>query len=144
MKLNQKISTKFFVLANIVIVISALVFFGSIYYILYLSDQPPQSLLGERLLTQKPKTLIIDLNQPEADSLSFDSSILLSGKTLPNVEVLVFSDTSDFVIKSKSDGTFTLNLELEEGVNQISVVVFDANGESKTIKRSVYYSKEKM
>ncbi|OGE38125.1 hypothetical protein A3D79_03565 [Candidatus Daviesbacteria bacterium RIFCSPHIGHO2_02_FULL_39_8] len=131
-------------MANIVIVISALVFFGSIYYILYLSDQPPQSLLGERLLTQKPKTLIIDLNQPEADSLSFDSSILLSGKTLPNVEVLVFSDTSDFVIKSKSDGTFTLNLELEEGVNQISVVVFDANGESKTIKRSVYYSKEKM
>lgn len=144
MKLNQKISTKFFVLANIAIVILTLVFFGGIYYILYLSDQPSQSLLGERLLTQKPKTLIIDLNQPEADSLSFDSSILLSGKTLPNVEVLVFSDSSDFVIKSKNDGTFTVNLELDEGVNQISVVVFDENGQSKAVERLVYYSKEKL
>ena len=143
--MNKKISTKFFIISQILILICALIFLGWIYYILYLDNKPPSSnSLGDKLFTQNPTTLIIDLNQPDEDALTFESSILISGKTIPSVEVLIINETEDFVVKSKADGNFSATLDLIEGVNRIEAVVFDENGQSKSVKRTIFYSKEKI
>lgn len=145
MKLNQKISTKFFIISQMLILLSGLIFLGSLYYILYLSYPTSSSFsLGEKLFTQPPKTLLIDLDQPDQDSLTFEPSILISGKTSPNMDILILSDVEDFIVKSKNDGNFSTALDLNEGVNRIVAVVFDASGQSRLVERSVFYSKEKL
>lgn len=144
MKFNQKISLRIFIISHILILTGSLIFLGWLYFVLYLEYKPSLSSLGERIFTQKPKTKILDLDQPSDDSLSFDSSILVSGKTTPNVEVLIFSDSQDLVVKSKGDGSFTANLDLDEGVNKIFAVTFDENGQSKSVERLIYYSKGKL
>ncbi len=86
----------------------------------------------------------MDLDQPDDNSLTFQSSIIISGKTAPVIDILITTDSDGLVIKSKSDGSFSTILELNEGVNKITVVVFDATGNSKSSQRTVYYSKEKL
>lgn len=145
MKIKQKISTKFFIISHISILIAAILFLGWLYYVLYLGHQPPtMSQLGEKLFTQKPKTILIDLDQPDEDSLVYDPSILISGKTTPNTDILIMSDSEDLIVRSKADGNFSISLDLSEGVNKISALVFETNGEARLTERQIFYSKEKL
>lgn len=145
MKLNQKISPKFFIISHILILLLAILFLGWLYYVLYWGQKPPTlSQLGEKLFTQKPKTILIDLDQPDEDSLVYDPSILISGKTTPNTDILIMSDGEDLIVRSKADGNFSVSLDLSEGVNKISAVVFETSGEARLSERLVFYSKEKL
>lgn len=144
MKLRKKLSTKQFIISHFFILIVSLTFIFGIYYILNIQYQKPSSLFAGGPLTVLPRSLRLDLDHPDGDSLSFQSSILLSGKTNPLNEVLIFTDSQDLVIKSKKDGSFSTVINLDEGDNKITAVVFDPNGDSKSIERSVYFSKEKL
>lgn len=144
MKLRKKLSTKHFVFFNFLILFTGLLFLFGLYYILNIQYQKPQDpfLIGP--ITRAPKTLMLNLDQPDQDFLSYSPSIVISGKTAPVTEVLISTDSSDSVIESKVDGSFSTVLHLDEGVNRINAIVFDSNGESKTSERTVYYSKEKL
>ncbi|MBI4035948.1 hypothetical protein HY383_03280 [Candidatus Daviesbacteria bacterium] len=144
MKLGTKLSTKSFIFSHLLILVLGLIFLGSLYYVLNVAYQPPKNDFLKGPVTSPPKTLRLDLDQPEQDSLSYSSSIIISGKTSPKKEVLVSTDNNDFVIESKIDGSFSTILNLEEGVNNITAVVFDALGDSRSASRTVYYSKEKL
>ncbi len=91
-----------------------------------------------------PKSLILDLDQPGDNLLTFQSSIIGSGKTAPAIDILISTDSNDLVIKSKIDGSFSTVLNLDESVNRITVAVFDATGDSRAAERTVYFSKEKI
>lgn len=106
--------------------------------------QKPKELFLYGPVTTAPKSLRLDLDQPDEDTLSFSSSIIVSGTTGPKKDVLISTDTNDFVILSKSDGSFSTVLNLDEDINRITVVVFDTTGDSRIAKRTVYYSKEKI
>lgn len=87
---------------------------------------------------------MLNLDQPDDNSLTFQSSIIISGKTAPGTEVLISTDTNNVVIKSKQDGSFSTVLDLDEGENRVTVIVFDTTGDSRSSERTVYYSKEKL
>ena len=95
-------------------------------------------------VTTSPKTLRLNLDKPDDDSLVFQNSIIISGQTTPFREVLIFTDSQDLVITSKKDGSFSTILNLDEGVNKITASVFDSDGDAKTQERTIYYSKEKI
>lgn len=144
-KLLKPISSKAFILSQLFILIVGLIFIFSLHY--YLETQSPASTfysLSQGPVTSPPKSLRLDLEQPDNDTLTFDSSIIVSGKTAPNTEVLISTNSEDLVLKSKSDGNFSTVLKLEGGVNQITVVVFDITGDSRSQDRTVFYSKEKI
>lgn len=141
---NKKLSLKAFIISQVLILIIGLLFLGSLYYILNIQYQKSSNPFANGPVTTPPKTLVLDLSQPDEDSLVFKSYILVSGQTSPGKEVLVFTDSQNLVTKSKLNGSFSTTLELEEGVNKITVVAFDNNGESKQIQRTLYYSKEKI
>ena len=143
MKLGKKLSAKQFFLSQLLILIAGLIFLGSLYYILNIRYQKPKD-FSSGPVTTLPKSLRLDLDQPAQDSLITASSILVSGKTGPSKEVLILTDAFDAVIKSKPDGSFSTVLNLDEGVNKITAVVFDATGDSRSAERIVYYSKEKI
>lgn len=144
MKLNKKLSTKQFIFSQFLILIASLVFLFGLFYILNIQYQKPTSPFSNGPLTTPPRTLRLDLDHPDDDNLTFQSSIIVSGQTAPLKDVLIFTNAQDLVITSKSDGSFSTILNLDEGVNKIVAAVFDATGDSKSAERTVFYSKEKI
>lgn len=144
MQLNRKLTTKHLILSQILILIIGLTFLGTLYFILNIQYQKPKNLFLVGPVTTLPKSLLLDLGTPDQDTLSFSSSIIVSGKTGPKKDVLISTDTRDLVIQSKADGSFSTVLNLDEGVNTIKVVVFDTTGEARSAERTVYFSKEKI
>lgn len=144
MKLNKKLSAKQFVLSHVLILTAGLIFLGGLYYILNIQYQKPKNLFLNGPVTTLPKTLRLDLEQPDDNLLTVGSSVVIAGQTAPGVVVLISKDTDDLVIRSKPDGSFSTVLDLDEGVNRITTAVFDATGDSRSVNRTVYYSKEKI
>lgn len=144
MKLGERLSTKYFVLSNILILLIALIFLGGLHYILNIQYQKPDQPFLEGPVTTPPKSLRLDLDQPDDDTLSYQSSLIVSGKTGPLMEIVISTDTQDLVIKSKLDGRFSTVINLKEGVNRITAAVFDTTGDFRSAERTVYYSKEKI
>lgn len=144
MKLKDKLSSSHFILSMTSILIIGLAFLAGLYYILNIQYQKPQNLFSNGPVTTPPRTLRLDLDQPVDDSLIFQSSIIVAGQTAPGINVLITTDTNDLVIKSAGNGSFSTVLNLDEGVNKIMVAIFDSIGDSKSVTRTVYYSKEKI
>lgn len=143
---SPKLESKTFILSQTLILLVSLVLIGILYYFLNLQYPTPLtnfSTLGGPI-TSEPKSLLLTVEEPENDKLVFKSTTLISGKTTPNLPVLISTESQDLVINSKGNGTFSTSLELDLGVNQIQVSVFDGNGDSRSETRIVYYSEEKL
>lgn len=141
---NTKFTTQQFIFSQILILTFGLIILGGLYYILNIQYQKPKNILLNGPVTTLPKSLTLNLDQPEDDSLSFQTAIIVSGKTAPLSDVLISTDNNDLVIKSKPDGSFSTVLNLDEGTNKVTATVFDATGDSRTTERTVYFSKEKL
>ena len=144
MKFTKKLSTKQFFFFHLLILITTLTLFFGLYYILNIQYQKSTNPFSNGPITTPPKSLRLDLDQPDDDILTYQSSIIISGKTSPLMDVLIFTDSQDLVIKSKPDGSFTIILNLDPGTTKIVAAVFDQTGDSRTTQRTVYYSKEQL
>lgn len=144
MKLRKKLSVKQFVLSQMLILTAGLIFLAGLYYILNVQYQRPKSLFADGPITLPPRTLRLDLDQPDDNSLIFQPSVIVSGQTASFADILIYTDTRSLVIQSKADGSFSTVLDLDEGASRITAVVFDPKGDSKSAERTVYYSKEKI
>lgn len=142
--MNKKLSNKIFVFFSILTLASGLFFIGALYFVINIQYQTPTNYSKLGPVTTLPKSLRIDLERPDENSLTFDQSIIVSGKTGPNLDVLIATNTQSFVIRSKQDGNFSMIIDLNEGINKITAAVFDATGDSRFEQRTVYYSKEKL
>jgi len=144
MKLNKQLSTKYFIISQLLILVIGLSALTGLYYILNIQYPTLSKPFLNGPVTTAPKTLRIELDHPDDMSLSFQSSIIVSGQTAPLTDVLIYTDSEDLMIKSQKDGSFSTVLNLDEGVNRVAAVVFDATGDSRSVERTVYYSKEKL
>jgi len=142
--LQRKISQKTFIISNLLILTLGLAAIFILYYIINLQYPLSQRPFQKGPVTTAPKTLRLELEQPDNDVLSFESSIIISGKTGPSLNVLIFSESEDKVLKSNPDGSFSTVFNLEEGINHIWVEIFDISGDKKMEERLVFYSKEKI
>lgn len=144
MKLTQKLSTNQFVLFISAIFIFGLIFIGGSYYLINTHLLDKGNGFSNGPITSAPKTLRIDLDQPDEDALQFSPDIIISGKTGSNLDILIMSPEKDFVIKSDSSGKFSTVIGLKSGPNKITAVVFDSSGDSRSAERNIYYSEEKL
>lgn len=144
MKLTKKVSTKHSTIFLILVFILGLSAIGWFHYLVNIQYQKSNKPFLNGPLTMPPKTLRLDLSSPDDDILTFQNSILISGQTSSFRKILIFTDSQNLVIESKNDGSFSETLNLDEGENKISVVVFDTNGDTREAERTVYYSKEKL
>ncbi len=142
--LGKKLSPKAFSLSFFLVFTVALFLLLGLHYTLNVQYQKRISQFSYGPVTTSPKSLRLDLQQPDDNSLVAQGSTVVSGKTGPSLDILISTGTSDLVTRSKSDGSFSTVLNLDEGVNIISVVVFDSTGDSRSDSRTVYYSKEKI
>lgn len=144
-KLSKKLSNKQFVVSQILILACGLLLVAGLYYLVNVQYPLVSNPYSQGLtVTTPPKSLRLDLDQPDNDLLTFSETVIVSGQTGPNMAVLISSQSQDLIVKSTPDGKFSFILSLEEGVNEISVVVFDATGDTRSETRTVYFSQEKI
>ncbi len=95
-------------------------------------------------LTSKASTLSLELEQPIDGTFTNQSSATVSGRTAPNTTVIIVNNQDTKVINSQPDGSFSTVVHLDEGVNNITVAIFNPIGDQKQIDVQVFYAKEKI
>lgn len=87
-----------------------------------------------------PQQLQVELTNVE-DNEAFDtSSISVSGLTQPDIWVAIGTEKKDYITKSNHDGLFEEQVDLTFGINDLTITVFDANGNSRIHTTRVVYS----
>ena len=80
------------------------------------------------------------LNSPKNEIIQEDSSISVSGTTLPSSFVVIFVDNKETITSSDESGNFSMEISLENGLNIITITVLDENGRSISTERTVIVS----
>lgn len=143
--MSKTLSTKAFIFSQIMILTIGIVTLLIINYFVNVKGQTAKlySPTGAPV-TSEPATLSLNISSPDGDILSFNSSIIVSGDTNPESTVLISSDAQNLILESKNDGSFSSTFSLDEGVNNITIAVFNKLGDIRTQNRTIYYSKEKI
>ncbi len=81
------------------------------------------------------KALFLQVDSPAEDDSVDSSRLQVSGSTIPGAVVSVDGD----LVKVKSDGTFSTEIKLDEGPNDVEVVASDRDGNEQSVIRSVIY-----
>lgn len=84
--------------------------------------------------------LVID--KPQNEDVISSRSVTVTGNTLPDTYVVAQSLSEEQVAKSSSNGSFQFTLDIEDGLNIISITAIFSDGTQKTEKRVITYSTE--
>ena len=143
--MGKRLTRKQFMLSQILILAVGLFLIVTLYYLVNIQYRQTANPYSQGLtVTTPPKSLRMDLNQPDDDLLTFTKEVIVSGQTGPNMDVLISSQSQDLIVKSTPEGKFSTIFDLNAGVNEIRVVVFDATGDTRSETRTVYFSEEKI
>ena len=134
-------------LAVVIVLIIGLGLTGGLYYVFNIQYRTPTSQLYSaslRPVTSEPVSLTLNLTSPDDDTLSFEGDILVSGKTSTGGTVIMDLNGDYSALETKPNGDFSATLKLQNGINNLILIAFDNLGNSKTEKRAIYYSTEKI
>lgn len=144
--MKKNIPSSLFIIVIIFLLLGGITFAGWIYYTMNYQtafklelDSPTG---GQ--ITQTPASLILELQQPDDNIVVFESGLIISGKTAPRLPVIISNQSQDIVINAKDDGSFSTVFNLDEGINNVHINIFDENGDQKSVEKSIYYSAEKL
>lgn len=82
----------------------------------------------------------LEIISPEDQSLLSQAKISLSGKTQAGSTVVVISEKTEDIVEVAEDGTFTSEVALVGGTNEITVIAFSPEGEEVTKNLYLVYS----
>lgn len=82
----------------------------------------------------------LNLVAPQDLLLTKTGKTSIEGKTLANTHILIQSETDTFYLKSDDQGTFSQEVSLSSGSNDLTVTALTDTGESSTKTVSVVYS----
>lgn len=141
--MSKNISTTSFIFAMLVILILGSAFFLALHF--YLNPQQiPVTFQNYQPVTALPVSLTLDLSNPDDNLLVFDSSVLVSGKTVSGALILMTINDQNQLLTASPDGYFSKTVKLSPQVNQISISTFDNLGNYKSEQRTIYFSEEKL
>jgi hypothetical protein len=137
------LSTKTFIISHLTILIMALIYFAGLYYILYPERFKP-AVIEYNAVTKEPVSLFLEITNPEDDIMVTDPNLIISGKTSPNASIIISNGENDAGLQSDKNGEFSKVFSLNPGANIIEIDTYDTDGNSKTVIKEVYYSKEEL
>ncbi|HCR81018.1 MAG: hypothetical protein UY13_C0001G0028 [Candidatus Pacebacteria bacterium GW2011_GWB1_47_8] len=82
------------------------------------------------------------INSPLDESVQNQSTVSISGTTLPNSFVVVFVGNKETITSTDNSGNFSVEVELEDSSNIITVYVIDEDGRSLSVERVVFVTDE--
>lgn len=119
---------------------------GIIFYIYESSKNIPSTKIKKIaviLPTPTPKpTIYLNISSPKNELVTDKRILTVSGKTLPNANIIALSPIDESAGTVSSDGNFSLTLNLDDDQNIIRVTAIAPNGETTSEARIVTYSTE--
>lgn len=141
--MSKNISTTSFIFSMLVILLLGSAFFLALHF--YLNPkQIPVTFQNYQPVTTLPVSLTLDLSNPDDNLLVFDSSLLVSGKTVTGALIIITLNNQNQLLTANPDGYFSQTVKLSPQVNQLSVSAFDNLGNYKSEQRTIYFSEEKL
>lgn len=80
------------------------------------------------------------ITTPSDESLIAKKTIDISGKTTPNATIIITTPVDNDIASASATGTFTDNLTITDGENEIDVIAVNSNGTQVSKKITVTYS----
>lgn len=86
----------------------------------------------------------IVINSPENNSVVSNSKITIKGESKANSLIVISTPSKTFNGKSNANGTFSINIELDSGINLIKINSIDAEDNQEQIELNLTYSTAKI
>lgn len=90
--------------------------------------------------TPRPQPLFLTLTSPKSGDLAVNEELLIKGQTLPNVTVVIYSESDETDIESDAAGNFEGTVLLAKGVNTLVITAFADTGEEMSLNLDITYS----
>ena len=107
-----------------------------------------QNKSGEEPAAPSPSTsapngkTILEIETPEPFSVTDKKTIEVKGKTVPHALIVLTTNTEDFVLEARDDGSFAKQILLGENENVLTITSYPENETSKTKELIVTYTTE--
>ena len=93
---------------------------------------------------QKPQeNFFLDITSPENETIVTNNEIELTGKTNPEVSIIVSQEANDTVLSSKKDGSFSTKITLSPGPNTIIIIAIDQGTNTAQVARTIVFQEQK-
>ncbi len=142
--MDKVLSTKMFVISQLLILLISLLFLGALFWVLYWDKFIPAPLSGYIPVTTKPASFSLEITAPDDEVFVTEKDILITGTSLPYATIIISNGDNNLGLSADSRGEFSKVVELNEGLNEIVVGGFDEKGNSDTQTRTVYYSQDEV
>ncbi|MBI3954948.1 hypothetical protein HY338_00765 [Candidatus Gottesmanbacteria bacterium] len=134
------------------IIIGGLIAVGVIYFPNFISRVFRSSNQTNQLLTPTPPVnvattiLSLDITEPANNSVLFTRQTTVKGKIQPSGPKIIIVDTNNesLLTKSSGNGEFSQDVSLVEGINPLSISVYDESGNRETKTLTLFYTPEKL
>lgn len=101
----------------------------SIGVVLYLSNSKPQP--TQQVAAPVKKQMFLTISSPTSTTTAVNGEILVSGSTLPETTVVIYSDVDETIIDSDMQGNFESTVIVGEG-GVVRITAFASTGEETT------------
>ena len=143
--MTKVISLKAFFITIVVVLIAGLLYSVVIKRLTSSNSKPNiNSLSNIAPAIQGPVSFDLEITSPEDETLVFEDSISISGKTSPKSWVIISNQNDDSEVDSDLRGNFSKVIQLNSGLNYIYITAFDSQGNSKQVKKTVYFSESQI
>lgn len=142
--MSKPLSTKAFILSLIAIVLISLSGTFMLYKYLYENTPNPKDLKNYSPVSREPSSFSMEVTNPDDELLTFDKTLIISGRTSEKATIVISNNDTDTAIEANAQGDFSKVINLNKGLNEITINAFDSFGNNKTEVRTVYYSEEKL
>lgn len=142
--MSKPLSTKVFSLSLVIVVVMSLSFAVVIHQYLYGDTPNPRDLKNYIPVSRQPASFTMEVTNPDDEQLTFDNTTIVSGRTSSQAVILISNNGTDTAIQADENGDFSKIINLDKGVNEITVNALDSFGNNKTTTRTIYYSEEKI
>ena len=127
------------------IIVGALIAAGLLF--LYQSSKKinPQEVKSISVTDPSPTPssgLFLTIDSPVDEEIVDERLIKVTGKTIPDVKILILSDTDEVAAIPADDGSFSTEINLGQSENIIEIIAIAPNGESVKVRRIVSYTTE--
>lgn len=86
----------------------------------------------------------ITITSPENNSVVSNSKATIKGESKPNSLIIISTLNETFNGKSNANGAFTINIELDSGINLIKINSIDTEDNQEQIELNLTYSTAKI
>ncbi len=98
----------------------------------------PSTPSATAIVTATPE-LTLTISTPSAGLLVNSQILTISGKTNPNVSLVIYSDSDANSVTSDAQGNYSGTVLLDKGINTITVTAFTDQEVSQTVQIKVVY-----